>query len=131
MALDFSQGGYEHLFRDALLQGINLFCGAGFSVDAVDHKDSKLPVGADLLTELKSIFPIVKDYSNLPRACTKITKTDKQSFYSFLKSRFSVKDFDPAYMSLSNTIGSLTEFVLLAFGLIILLIIIMTALSKK
>jgi len=36
-----------------------------------------------------------------------------------------------AYMSLSNTIGSLTEFVLLAFGLIILLIIIMTALSKK
>ena len=102
MPLDFSQGGYENLFRDALSQGINLFCGAGFSVEATDHKGSKLPVGAGLLTELKNIFPAVKVYSNLPHACTKITKTEKQTFYAFLKERFSVKDFNSAYMSLAE-----------------------------
>lgn len=31
MKLDFSHDGYENLFRNALEQGINLFCGAGFS----------------------------------------------------------------------------------------------------
>lgn len=100
MKLDFSQGGYENLFRTALKQGINLFCGAGFSVEASDYSGSKLPVGASLLTELKKEFPAINTYSNLPRACTKITKTDKQSFYSFLKRRFSVKAFAPEYMSL-------------------------------
>lgn len=102
MSLDFSQGGYENLFKDALLHGINLFCGAGFSVEAADCKDSKLPVGVDLLSELKKSFPAIQDYSNLPRACTKITKTDKQSFYSFLEKRFCVKSFNPAYMSLTK-----------------------------
>ena len=34
MPLDFSQDGYENLFKDALAHGINLFCGAGFSVKA-------------------------------------------------------------------------------------------------
>ena len=102
MKLDFSFGGYENLFRNALEQGLNLFCGAGFSVEASNVSGSKLPVGRKLLEELKEEFPIVNSYSNLPRACTKITKTDKQSFYSFLKHRFSVTDFAPEYMSLTE-----------------------------
>ena len=44
MKLDFSHDGYENLFRNALEQGINLFCGAGFSVEASDCMGSKLPV---------------------------------------------------------------------------------------
>lgn len=102
MKLDFSHDGYENLFRNALEQGINLFCGAGFSVEASDCMGSKLPVGENLLTELKKEFSIINGYSNLPRACTKITKTDKQSFYSFLNRRFVVKDFAPEYMSLTK-----------------------------
>ena len=102
MKLDFSHDGYENLFRNALEQGINLFCGAGFSVEASDCMGSKLPVGENLLTELKKEFSIINGYSNLPRACTKITKTDKQSFYSFLNRRFFVKDFAPEYMSLTK-----------------------------
>lgn len=100
MPLDFSQDGYENLFKDALAHGINLFCGAGFSVEAVDHANTKLPVGDGLLAELKELFPMVQTYSNLSRACTKITKTDKQTFYAYLKNRFTVKEFDPAYLSL-------------------------------
>lgn len=100
--LDFSNDGYESLFRSALKQGINLFCGAGFSVEAFDGNGHKLPVGKALLNELQEKFPSISNYSNLPRACTKITKTDKQSFYSFLNERFSVKDFAPEYISLTK-----------------------------
>lgn len=59
MALDFSHNGYEGLFRDALRKGINLFCGAGFSVEASDYSDKKLPIGVALLNELKEVFPII------------------------------------------------------------------------
>lgn len=100
MSLDFSRNGYEAMFRVALKQGINLFCGAGFSVEASDTDGAKLPVGEELLNELKKNFPAVQNYQKLPFACTKITKTDKQSFYTFLEKRFTVKDFDPQYLSL-------------------------------
>lgn len=102
MPLDFSHSGYEELFKNALRQGINLFCGAGFSVESFDHNNSKLPVGEMLLNELKEEFPSISGYSNLPRACTKLTRSDKQSFYSFLNNRFCVKNFDPEYTSLTN-----------------------------
>ena len=102
MSLDFSHDGYEELFKSALRQGINLFCGAGFSVESSDYNGLKLPVGAKLLDELKAEFPAIAGYSNLPRACTKLTKSDKASFYSFLNNRFRVKDFDPDYVSLTK-----------------------------
>lgn len=102
MSLDFSRDGYEELFKNALRQGINLFCGAGFSVESTDYDDLKLPVGAKLLDELKIKFPSISSYSNLPRACTKLTRSDKQSFYSFLNNRFCVKDFAPEYTSLTK-----------------------------
>lgn len=102
MPLDFSHDGYEELFKSALRQGINLFCGAGFSVESSDHNGLKLPVGAKLLDELKEEFPSISGYSNLPRACTKLIRSDKESFYSFLNNRFCVKDFDPDYVSLTK-----------------------------
>lgn len=97
MALDFSNGGYEHLFRQALTDGINLFCGAGFSVEAKDKNGNTLPMGAGLLDELKSEFSSLASYTKLPRACTKLKQTDKQSFYAFLKNRFTVCDFLELY----------------------------------
>lgn len=97
MALDFSNGGYEHLFRQALTDGINLFCGAGFSVEAKDKNGDILPVGAGLLDELKTEFPSLASYTKLSRACTKLKQTDKQSFYAFLKNRFAVCQFSELY----------------------------------
>ena len=100
MALDFSHGGYESLFKNALKREINLFCGAGFSVEAEDVTGKKLPIGVGLLGELKDLFPDIKTYNNLPRACTKITQTDRSSFYSYLNNRFHVKTFSTLYYSL-------------------------------
>ena len=102
MALDFSHNGYEGLFRDALRKGINLFCGAGFSVEASDYSDKKLPIGVALLNELKEEFPIVSQYTTLPRACTKLKKTDKEHFCAFLGQRFHVKQYNKLYDSLVN-----------------------------
>jgi hypothetical protein len=98
--LDFSNDGFENLFKKALKDGINLFCGAGFSVESMDKSGKILPVGKGLLDELKMQFPLLKSYNNLPRACTKLTQTDKSSFYAFIKNRFSVCDFSDLYFSL-------------------------------
>lgn len=100
MALDFSISGYENLFRQALVDGINLFCGAGFSVEAKDKNGNALPVGVGLLDELKDEFSSISSYTKLPRACTKLKQTDKQSFYSYLKNRFTVYDFSKLYSTL-------------------------------
>ncbi len=91
---------YEDMFVEALQKGIALFCGAGFSVEAKDASDKKLPVGKDLLVELKQEMPTISAYKNLPRACTKLENTDKKTFYNFLKGRFTVKNFDPLYNEL-------------------------------
>lgn len=98
--LDFSNNGYENLFRQALSNGINLFCGAGFSVEAKDKEGKPLPTGNELLEELKYEFPSIHAYSNLSKACTKLIQTDKGSFYSFLRQRFSVESYSTLYKTL-------------------------------
>lgn len=87
----------ENLFCAAIQEGISLFCGAGFSVEAKDRKGRNLPVGIGLLDELKLQFPRIKPYSSLPKACTTLKKSDKNSFYNFLEERFTIGDFDVAY----------------------------------
>lgn len=91
---------YQNLFNAALKNGISLFCGAGFSVEATDTKGLKLPIGNNLLKELKERFASISEYSNLPRACTKLEKSEKSEFYSFLKNRFSVSNFNQLYSEL-------------------------------
>ena len=102
MALDFSRNGYETTFKNALSEGISLFCGAGFSVESFDSLGNRLPVGDGLLVEMKKVFPEIEKYSSLPRACTKIKNTEKELFYDFLQNRFTVGNFNPLYMSLLN-----------------------------
>ena len=102
MALEFGEIGYESLFKQALSNGISLFCSAGFSVEALDKKGHTLPVGATLLDELKAEFPSIQSYKNLPKACTKLLQTDKGSFYSFLNERFTVETVPDMYKAILN-----------------------------
>lgn len=102
MPLDFSHDGLEHLFRQSLRDGINLFCGAGFSVESFDTRGRKLPVGKDLLNELKEVFPDIEALSNLPFACTTLLRTDKRSFNDFMRNRFTVGNYDKSYEALRN-----------------------------
>ncbi len=91
---------YEDMFKKALRNGIMLFCGAGFSVESEDANGKKLPTGDGLLEELKQRFSSIQSYTNLPRACTKLERTEKEEFYSFLENRFQVKNFNPLYNEL-------------------------------
>lgn len=87
----------EDLFCQALKDGITLFCGAGFSVLSCDKNDDLLPLGNQLLDELKCRFDYVNNYNNLSRACTKISRNDRASFYRFLEERFCVESYDELY----------------------------------
>ena len=42
----------EHSLKEAFRSGVNLFVGAGFSVEAKNKKGDKLPLGKNLALEL-------------------------------------------------------------------------------
>lgn len=98
----FKRFDSKNLFLDATKNGLSLFCGSGFSVLAEDSKSVKLPIGNELLNELKAEFNDIKTYTNLPRACTKIIRSDKNRFYQYLEQRFTVENFDPLYLNLAK-----------------------------
>lgn len=99
MGLEFGKG-FEALFRQELKNGISLFCGAGFSVEARDDNERLLPCGMGLLNEMKTEFPAVSSYTNLPRACTKLIRADRQSFYNYLVRRLTVRSYSPLYRNI-------------------------------
>ena len=92
----------ENLLKDAFLNGINLFCGAGFSLLAKNKEQRGLPTGNGLLDELKIKFSQIKIYSKLSMACTKLKETDKTNFEKFITQRFKVESFSPLYLELNK-----------------------------
>lgn len=89
----------EHTLKEALLNGVNLFLGAGFSVGAKDSAGVNLPLGRDLLKELQEEFGVGID--DLHNYCTLLERTRRDRFYDFLLQRFTVSTFDGYYRSLS------------------------------
>lgn len=92
----------EDLFIDAISNGINLFLGAGFSVLA-KAGDKALPTGDDLKNELIDHFNRVKPSKlSLAQLCQIISSTQRDEFYRYIKSRFTVTDFAPEYSNLER-----------------------------
>ena len=87
---------YEESFKKALGSGINLFCGAGFSVGAKNFNGDYLPLGKSLLEKLKQTFKSIDIgfYTDLTKACTKIEKNDKSSFRKFIEKTYTVTNID-------------------------------------
>ena len=87
---------YEGSFKSALRSGINLFCGAGFSVGAKNQNGEELPLGKRLLKNLKEHFKNIgiNIYTDLSMACTKIEKNDKSSFRDYIGKVYTVAEFD-------------------------------------
>ena len=50
----------EHSLKEAFRSGVNLFVGAGFSIDAKNKKGDKLPLGKNLALELRTHYCPVK-----------------------------------------------------------------------
>lgn len=96
---------YENEFKNALSNGIVLFCGAGFSVEAKDRKGKKLPLGNELLNELKEKFSYINNinlFSDLIKISTYLKRNDKTSFEKELTDRFKVGKYDDRYKYIAN-----------------------------
>ncbi|MGA2352770.1 MAG: SIR2 family protein [Terracidiphilus sp.] len=93
----------ENTFLRACAEGLNLFAGSGFSVLAQDYSGRNLPTGSQLQTELITRFSLdsTEDLT-LPQLCTIIESERRDELYSFLRERFTVKSFDPAYLSIDS-----------------------------
>jgi hypothetical protein len=99
----------EGLFRNALMHGINLFLGAGFSLSAYSlSKDGRqqipLPKGDKLRDELVEHFNLGHfSKLNLPQLSQVLTTQFREEFYSYLTRCFTVSSFHPSYKNLYRT----------------------------
>lgn len=84
-------------FLFELSRGLNMFCGAGFSVEACDTQGKKLPTGPNLLNDLKKEFSGLDSFTRLDRASAVIERKYKSEFYAFLRRRFTVGSYDELY----------------------------------
>ncbi|EMX9293436.1 SIR2 family protein [Escherichia coli] len=92
----------QPLFEHHLKSGINLFLGAGFSVEA-SSKSGKLPVGDNLKDELLDHFKRKKPSSlDLPQLCQILSSSSKKELKDFFINRFTVTEFDELYKSLES-----------------------------
>ena len=69
----------EHSLKEAFRSGVNLFVGAGFSIDAKNKKGDKLPLGKNLALELCEKFG-KKASDNLPKISRRQTVRISISF---------------------------------------------------
>lgn len=90
----------ENTLKKSLENGINLFCSAGFSVEAKNFEDRKLPCGDGLLLVLKERFNSISEYGDLIKACTFLQLTENEAFHSFITEYFKVKSFEDCYNEL-------------------------------
>lgn len=93
----------EHLFKESLAKGINLFVGSGFSVLAQDSRKINLPVSESLKTELLKEFscPNLSSLS-LDKVATVLKAKHLDGFNAYVKSRFTVESFDGLYLALNK-----------------------------
>lgn len=89
-------------FERCLVEGINIFTGAGFSLLAEDKQGRPLPIGDDLRQELLEEFPGSPKTLQLPQLCTFISKSRKDDLNSYIKSRFDVGGYSEKYKNLEN-----------------------------
>ncbi|MFZ3088587.1 MAG: SIR2 family protein [Methylotenera sp.] len=92
----------EALFKHSLLTGINLFLGAGFSLEA-SSMGKPLPVGDNLKLELLTHFNRDKSSQlNLAQLCQIISSTQKDELIKYFNDRFRISDFNSTYLNLDR-----------------------------
>lgn len=96
----------ENTFKDCLQKGINLFLGAGFSVEAdgtFEDKPKAMPVGDVLRREILREFGRNENSRmDLSQLCQIISKTKRDALNDFLRRRFTVVGFDKLYGNLER-----------------------------
>jgi len=89
---------HENSFIEVLKNEINLFLGAGFSVNSYDSNGNCLPLASELKEELMRIFDADKyEELSLDKLYTIINGTRKTELKEYLKHRFTVDKYDVVY----------------------------------
>lgn len=89
----------EHTLKSALINGVNLFLGAGFSVLAKDSSNKQLPVGGQLAQELAVTFNCPQ--MDLPQMATILEASKSKEFKEYLNNRFRVCSEDTLYTNIN------------------------------
>ena len=92
---------FENLFLKACIDGINIFTGAGFSINAYNRSGTKLPLANELSMELADRFGVPKNLP-LPHQSSIIESRNKEEFYAYLKEKMYVEQFDIEYNDIEN-----------------------------
>ncbi len=94
---------FENIFKESLVNGINLFAGSGFSVLANDLDGSPLPISKQLKDELITEFscPELKSLP-LDKLSSILEANKRDDFNKYIKRRFSVASFNPLYNTLNE-----------------------------
>lgn len=96
----------ENTFKACLQEGINLFVGAGFSVEAMGTfagQPKAMPVGDTLRKELLQHFK--RDPNSallLPQLCQVLSSTQRDALKDFFRQRFTVVHYDKAYANIER-----------------------------
>lgn len=89
-------------FLAALRTGVNLFAGAGWSVLS-QSAEGTLPVGGTLAEDLRAHFNVDPHKAlDLPQLHTVIAAQKSQELERYLRSRFTVRSYDPRYSVLER-----------------------------
>lgn len=92
----------EAMFKEALISGINLFTGAGFS-KLPDANGKTLPDAAELCGEICEKFSISAAYSNdLERLSSIVSLRAKSQFQKYLREKYTVQSYNELYDLLNN-----------------------------
>lgn len=94
----------ELLFKQLVTKyGLNLYLGAGFSVNAYNKENESLPLGDEINKRLIDLFGLdSKRKMNLSKTCQKIKKDNADMLEKILKDTYAVKDFDESYLAITE-----------------------------
>lgn len=96
----------ENTFKACLQEGINLFVGAGFSVEAMGTfagQPKAMPVGDTLRKELLQHFKRDPNSAlSLPQLCQVLSSTQREALKDFFRQRFTVVHYDKAYANIER-----------------------------
>lgn len=94
----------EESFKELInKEGLNLFIGAGFSINAKNRDDLSLMLGPQLGDYLIGHFELDKfRHENLPQIASHLKRNRKGDFYYLIKNLYTVSKFDPRYISITR-----------------------------
>lgn len=92
---------FEHLLKEYMREGINIFAGAGFSI-LPNSKGESLPLGSELVNLLCEHFNYNNEYNfSLQRLIDVLKLTVGEStIREYLTSLFTIKEYNPLYNNL-------------------------------